>query len=211
MSEMTAGSRRQQRRVQELAGRRADLLDAALEVFADKGFDGAQISEIASLAEVSLASLYAMFKGKEELYQAVTGRAAECIQESVVAKVGGIENPRERLLALIDSLFVAFDEQRAAMRIYAWGAQNVPWRLHHQAEDEDPIRQIYAGFITSLKEIAIELKEDGALSDIDENIFALAFAGAINATALQLMRLDPNANVRGAAGSVRAMFSHLVE
>jgi AcrR family transcriptional regulator len=211
MSEVTAGSRRQQRRDQELAGRRSDLLDAALEIFADKGFDGAQISEIASLAEVSLASLYTMFKGKEDLYQAVTGRATESIHESVVSKLGKIENPRERLLALIDSLFIAFDEQRAAMRIYAWGAQNVPWRLHQKTDDEDPIKRIYAGFIASLKEIAIELKEDGALEDIDENIFALAFAGAVNATALQLMRLDPNANVRGAASSIRAMFSHLVE
>ena len=40
---------------------------------------------------------------------------------------------------------------------------------------------------------------------------AVFFAGAIIATALQLMRLDPNANVRGAASSIRAMFSHLVE
>jgi TetR/AcrR family transcriptional repressor of mexJK operon len=67
MSEMIAGSRREQRRAQELAGRRADLLDAALEVFAEKGFDGAQISEIAGLAEVSLASLYAMFRFYEAL------------------------------------------------------------------------------------------------------------------------------------------------
>ena len=211
MSEMVAGSRRQQRRAQELAGRRADLLDAALEVFAEKGFDGAQISEIASLAEVSLASLYAMFKGKEELYQAVTWRAAEAIGESVVSKVGGIENPRERLLAIIDSLFAAFDEQRAAMRIYTWGTQSVPWRLHQHPDERDPIQELYSTFIANLKDIATELKSDGALRDIDGTVFALAFAGAINATALQLIRMDPEANVRDAATSVRAMFSHLVE
>ncbi len=211
MSEIVAGSRRQQRRAQELAGRRADLLDAALEVFAEKGFDGAQISEIASLAEVSLASLYSMFKGKEELYQAVTWRAAEAIRESVVSKVGGIPNPRERLLALIDSLFAAFDEQRAAMRIYTWGTQSVPWRMHHPTEGGDPIKEIYETFIADLKKIASELKSDGALRDIDETVFALAFAGAINTTALQLIRMDPQANVRDAASSVRAIFSHLVE
>lgn len=211
MSEMVVGSRRQQRRAQELAGRRADLLDAALEVFADKGFDGAQISEIASLAEVSLASLYAMFKGKEDLYQAVTWRAAEAIRESVVAKVGGITSPRERLLALIDSLFAAFDEQRAAMRIYTWGTQSVPWRIHQHPDEEDPIRDIYEAFIAGLENIASELKADGALNGIDKTVFALAFAGAINSTALQLIRMNPRANVRDAAASVRAMFSHLVE
>lgn len=211
MSEMAVGSRRQQRRAQELARRRADLLDAALEVFAEKGFDGAQISEIASQAEVSLASLYAMFKGKEDLYEAVTERAAQAIHESVVAKVGAISNPRERLLALIDSLFAAFDEQRAAMAIYTWGTQNVPWRMHQHSEEDDPIKQIYADFIAALKDIASELKADGALEDIDETVFALAFAGAINATALQLIRMDPDASIKDAAASVRAMFSHLVE
>jgi AcrR family transcriptional regulator len=211
VSELAAGSRRQQRRAQELAGRRADLLDAALEVFAEKGFDGAQISEIASLAEVSLASLYAMFKGKEELYQRVTWRAAEAIRDSVDSKVGGISNPRERLLALIDSLFAAFDEQRAAMRIYTWGTQSIPWHMHHSSEDEDPIKEIYQGFIDGLETIASELKSDGALCEIDETVFALAFAGAINTTALQLIATDPHANVRDAAASIRAMFSHLVE
>lgn len=211
MSDVAIGTRRQQRRAQELAGRRADLLDAALEVFAEKGFDGAQISEIATLAEVSLASLYAMFKGKEDLYQAVTWRAAEAIRESVVAKVSGIPNPRERLLALIDSLFAAFDEQRAAMRIYTWGTQSVPWRLHHPPDEKDPIKDIYETFIAGLEDIAVELKADGALSDIDKTVFALAFAGAINTTALQLIRMHPEANVRDAAVSVRAMFSHLVE
>ena len=211
MSEMVAGSRRQQRRAQELAGRRADLLDAALEVFAEKGFDGAQISEIAALAEVSLASLYTMFKGKEELYQAVTWRAGDAIRESVVSKVGNISNPRERLLALIDSLFAAFDEQRSAMRIYTWGTQSVPWRMHHPHEEDDPIKEIYQTFIEGLKDIALALKADGALKGIDETVFALAFAGAINATALQLIRTDPETNVRDAASSVRAMFSHLVE
>ncbi len=211
MSEMVVGSRRQHRRAQELAGRRADLLDAALEVFADKGFDGAQISEIATLAEVSLASLYAMFKGKEDLYQAVTRRAAEAIHESVVAKVGGITSPRERLLALIDSLFAAFDEQRAAMRIYTCGTQSVPWRIHQHPDEEDPIRDIYETFIAGLENIASELQADGALNGIDKTVFALAFAGAINSTALQLIRMNPRANVRDAAASVRAMFSHLVE
>lgn len=74
-----------------------------------------------------------------------------------------------------------------------------------------PIRDVYETFIAGLENIASELKADGALNGIDKTVFALAFAGAINSTALQLIRMNPRANVRDAAASVRAMFSHLVE
>ena len=62
------------RREREAARRRADVLAVASEIFAEKGYEGAQISAIARVAEVSLATVYAMFKSKEELYQAVFGR-----------------------------------------------------------------------------------------------------------------------------------------
>ena len=45
-------------------------LIAAAAVFAQKGFQGAQVAEIANAAEVSLNSVYGLFKGKEELYEA---------------------------------------------------------------------------------------------------------------------------------------------
>ncbi|MGH7288555.1 MAG: TetR family transcriptional regulator, partial [Myxococcota bacterium] len=53
-------SRREERRERELELRRADVLAAALAEFAEKGFDGAQMSALAARAEVALGTLYSL-------------------------------------------------------------------------------------------------------------------------------------------------------
>ena len=50
--------------------RRARIIDAALELFADKGFSGTRTREIAGLAGISETLIFQHFKTKEELYQA---------------------------------------------------------------------------------------------------------------------------------------------
>jgi AcrR family transcriptional regulator len=52
----------------------AALLDAAGAVFADKGFDGATMTEIAARAGASIGSLYQFFPTKELLAEAVMAR-----------------------------------------------------------------------------------------------------------------------------------------
>lgn len=60
-----------QRKAQPSRGRRADILDAALEVFAGFGYDAARMEHIASLANASIGSVYHHFAGKERLAAAL--------------------------------------------------------------------------------------------------------------------------------------------
>ena len=72
-------SRRQKRRAEDLARRRSDVLAAAAAVIAAKGFHDAQMTEIASAAEVSLATVYALFDGKDRIFEEVlTQRPPRC-------------------------------------------------------------------------------------------------------------------------------------
>ena len=60
------------RRGRERRSRRKAMLDAALEVFADKGYDGATIDEIADRAEFGKGTIYNYFPdGKEALFMAL--------------------------------------------------------------------------------------------------------------------------------------------
>ena len=60
------------RRDRERLARRRAMLDAALAVFGDKGFDGATVDEIAERAEFGKGTLYNYFPGgKDELYHAL--------------------------------------------------------------------------------------------------------------------------------------------
>src|SRR5918997_1084566 len=54
--------------------RRQQLLDVARSLFAEKGFDGASIEEIAHRANVSKPVVYEHFGGKEGVYAVVVDR-----------------------------------------------------------------------------------------------------------------------------------------
>ena len=57
------------------------ILDAAEQVFAERGFAGAAIRDIAAGVQLNPASLYNHFPGKQELYEAVLDRGLQPISE----------------------------------------------------------------------------------------------------------------------------------
>jgi AcrR family transcriptional regulator len=66
------------------AGTRAELIDAALDVFGKVGFEGATTRAIAKAAGANLAAIVYHFGGKEALYLAV----AKHVVEGIFARVG---------------------------------------------------------------------------------------------------------------------------
>ena len=56
------------------------ILDAALEVFGERGLAGAKLDEIARRAGVSKGTIYLYFPNKEELFR-------EMIRQTVVARI----------------------------------------------------------------------------------------------------------------------------
>lgn len=60
----------------------AELLDAAAEVFAEKGFEAASTNAIAARAGASPGTLYQFFKNKDEIAEALTARYVERLQEA---------------------------------------------------------------------------------------------------------------------------------
>jgi AcrR family transcriptional regulator len=61
--------------------RRQQILEAALDVFADEGFEGATTKEIAARADVTQGLIYFYFPSKEELFLAAFAHQAEQVFE----------------------------------------------------------------------------------------------------------------------------------
>lgn len=72
----------------ERGGTVARVLDAAEAVFAESGFAGASVRDIASRAGLNAASLYNYYPGKQELYEAVLDRALFPILEMLSGLAG---------------------------------------------------------------------------------------------------------------------------
>lgn len=90
--------------------RRNDILDAAIRLFARKGFVDASISDVADEADVVVTAVYYHFSGKEELYGAAVHRVFDSIS-GVVSSVRGDDTPGDEatLDAVIDAVWEWID------------------------------------------------------------------------------------------------------
>jgi AcrR family transcriptional regulator len=90
--------------------RRNDIIDAAIRLFARKGFVDAAISDVAEEADVVVTAVYYHFSGKEELFSAAVHRVFESISE-VVAQARAADAPadNESLGAVIDAVWEWID------------------------------------------------------------------------------------------------------
>ena len=199
---------KEERRERETALRRDDILAAASEAFADKGFQGTQVAEIANAAEVSLNSVYGLFKGKEDLYEAVISSAAKTVGDRVQNAVLGISDPAELLLRVIDELFACFDEHRHLMRIYANTTHGLPWRVR-QSMGEQSLR-VFQDFTIWLIDRSREAKKAGSLNDVDPETFALSLIGTVTTIAARWIEDPSERPLTDAAPQVRKLFAPLL-
>jgi AcrR family transcriptional regulator len=69
--------------------RRAQLIDVSRALFAERGFDGTSVEEIAARAEVSKPVVYEHFGGKEGLYAVVVDREMQRLLDRMTAALTG--------------------------------------------------------------------------------------------------------------------------
>ena len=93
--------------------RRAQLLSAALEVFASNGYHGAAMDEIAEAAHVSKPVLYQHFPSKRDLYLALLDSHLASLADLMKKALGSTTDNRERVRAVIRAYyeFIAADDQ----------------------------------------------------------------------------------------------------
>jgi TetR/AcrR family transcriptional regulator, fatty acid metabolism regulator protein len=76
------------------------ILDAAVAVFAEKGFFTARISDIADHASVADGTVYLYFKSKEEILMAVINTAFDAFMQQARSELEKIADPAQRLRRL---------------------------------------------------------------------------------------------------------------
>jgi AcrR family transcriptional regulator len=85
--------------------RREQLLDIGRRLFAERGFEGTSIEEIAAQADVSKPVVYEHFGGKEGLYAVVVDREVERLLTMATTLLVDGGNTREKFEAAAVALF----------------------------------------------------------------------------------------------------------
>jgi AcrR family transcriptional regulator len=81
--------------------RPAELLDAALDVFFEKGFSAARLEDIAARAGVSKGTVYLYFSSKEDVFDALVRAIPQANIEQVRALAGDATIPADQLLGRV--------------------------------------------------------------------------------------------------------------
>jgi AcrR family transcriptional regulator len=138
--------------------RRATIVEAAGQLFGERGYDATRLDDIAAAAGVTKPILYRHFDSKKDLYLALLARHRDDLASfaAVIPEQGTIE---QRLRAVLD-LWLDYVEVRS----YAWrmlfrdtggGPEVAAFRVEVHAQ----ARAVLAGIITSMSEDPIPRRE----------------------------------------------------
>lgn len=84
---------------------KAAIMEAALELFASKGFSRTSISDIAKAAGISKGLMYNYFESKEQLLHAIVKGAMEEAEGVMLQTMAELSDPKEQLLAIVEGTF----------------------------------------------------------------------------------------------------------
>lgn len=143
------------------------MLDAALGVFADHGYDGATLDEVAERAEFGKGTLYNYFPGgKEELYHALFEERVVNGLYAVVETTLPEDRPlttralaREAFQDLIQGLLTLFETNRSVLRLFMTEGP----RAFHDPQRMSEVVRLFAGFTDAVARGVERAVASGAL------------------------------------------------
>ncbi len=94
------------------------LLDAALHLFAGKGFESASVRELAETAEVTRPTLYYHFGSKEGLYLELVERLCATVEDSILHSMVPQGTARGRLRSFVLNILNSIIEDASNQRFF---------------------------------------------------------------------------------------------
>lgn len=153
------------------------LLDAAIQLFTERGYTATSVREIVERAGVSKPALYYRFASKESLYLAILNDLARYADEVIAKTRPGAGPVRERLEKFLVGMFEAFEEKKASVRLINavfWGpAQGAP---------PFDFQTFHNKLLVVLREIVGEGIATGELRAADPADMTLALMGVLSFT-----------------------------
>ena len=121
------------RQLEERKMRRERILDGALEVFKEKGLEGATMDEIANSSGFGKATLYYYFKSKEDVLSEILNEGWMKIWESLEPVIADQNSPRKTFVNLLMKI-AEYSQRRPGLFEFLFNAPKAiklddqPWK-----------------------------------------------------------------------------------
>jgi AcrR family transcriptional regulator len=154
--------------------RQERILDAALDVFAEAGYQQATVDEIASSAQTSKGGIYFHFPGKDAIFLALLDRSANLLLSRVRERIDAASDPIAKVDAALLALVQTFGSHRALARLFLVEARGAGPRFHARLAD------VQARFTAYLQQQLDEAIRQGLVAPFDTEVASQAWFGALN-------------------------------
>lgn len=174
--------------------RREAILQAAVRVFAKKGYHGCRIADVAREAGVAYGLVYHYFENKEDLLSSVFDESFGSFARLLEA-IAATEGPAfQKVEEIVSAAFDVYQSDPESMRVLILEVLRSP--VFREAEQR-------GAFQEALRHIAAVLKrgvQQGELRAVDPFVAACSLFGAIEMTLTTLVMENPEAD----AGQIEA-------
>lgn len=181
------------------------ICNAAAELFADKGYEGASLQDVATAVGVTKAGLYHYFPTKQALYEAIVIATLRDLIEAAEKAVAAAPDHRARLIAFMTAHAGFFEENASKYRasFFGRGGGDLAGYTAEQLE----LRRTYVGIVERLLE---EGAEAGELSVADAPTTARGILGMLNWMSRWYRPDGPQSAVEIAENFARTMLFGLI-
>lgn len=133
------------------------ILEAAVEVFAEKGFSQSTISQIAKKAGVADGTIYLYFKNKDDILAQFFSYMSKLVFDEFKLAVNSADNAVEKFRNLIRQHLKAFQQDRNMAAVYLAETR----QINRLAEDQ--IKEMAGMYLDIVSEIVELGQEEGSI------------------------------------------------
>jgi AcrR family transcriptional regulator len=175
------------------------MMQAAVRVFAEKGYHDATIRDIVSAADVSVGTFYFYFPDKETLFVYLYDETAEFLLQAIRQAVDGRATLPKQVSAGVQSYVnIAVYEPAAANLLLVGGAGAVATLVERRAAFREQMINIWQRPLD-------KAMDQGRIADQNTRRTAEALAGAFDEVILNLLEQpDPQAESAGVVSDLTA-------
>lgn len=152
---------------------RERILDAALDVFAIKGYHDTRMDEIVNESKTSKGSIYFHFPNKEQLFLALVDQFADLLEKRVITAIEDEEKGIARVQAALTTCLETFGKYRRPAKILLVQAVGLGKPFEEKRLE---VNDRFARLIETYIQEAIET---GEIGPVDTEVVSYSWMGAI--------------------------------
>lgn len=174
------------------------LLNAAIEVFAQKGSNLATIADVAKKARVALGTVYVYFASKDDLLQHCMKEIIEVELTTLINKTVSIPDPMDRLYEFFMHHVALVKEKPHVARFLA-----VESRQSENFATRNPGYNPLNNYLTFVQQTTSKAIEDKLIKPIDPVAFSYILVGTMDIALCQWLTHKDNLDVESIGRNVR--------